>query len=347
MNMLKTMDGVTSGWFSACILLCAVILLASGVAYAQNPDFEAVGTRLIEAVEVGELTPEQATAMMGALACTSFSERLKGIHDGHDERELDEEEEGIEGYFIRLGLEEEQFDRLREHLDKSGFSDEQNEQSLGGMLRLVHEMQEAGEDVEMDPRLLNYFKEEVALTDEQVTLVRELARQVSNVRRHREHEQGEKERLVKYRAIESRIRTAVETGRLSREEAEMKLMETRRQMFERKEERRSGAGIKEWIMNVGKRLKAAVRSGSLSEEDAWAKWYEIKENEFGPQLKRAVKNGKMTEKEAMALWHAIEKMEADEKDRQPGKNSNKEEKREREKREGREKKVEERDALSG
>ena len=70
---------------------------------------------------------------------------------------------------------------------------------------------------------------------------------------------------------------------------------------------------------IAKELKAAVKAGKLSEDQAWAKWKAIEGGHHGDakkargkedlawQLKAAVKAGKLTEKEAKAKWAAITK----------------------------------------
>jgi len=55
----------TPHWALALVLVCAVGFLPLGVAYAQ--DFDAVGKRLCASVTAGELTPEQAKAMIIAV----------------------------------------------------------------------------------------------------------------------------------------------------------------------------------------------------------------------------------------------------------------------------------------
>ncbi len=52
------------------------------------------------------------------------------------------------------------------------------EQALGGILRIVAEMQEEG--YELDPRLRDYFVDELGLTDEQITMMQGLARLVAS-----------------------------------------------------------------------------------------------------------------------------------------------------------------------
>ena len=65
MNISATPSRTNSRWSQACLLLCAICVLPFGVAHGQ--DHDAVGRRLREAVSKGELTAEQAGAMMGVL----------------------------------------------------------------------------------------------------------------------------------------------------------------------------------------------------------------------------------------------------------------------------------------
>jgi hypothetical protein len=283
-----------------------MLVLPIGMACAGEPDYEAVGNRLIEAVEAEELSPEEAAAMMGELARARFIKRLQASRALRDEREREHEhEENIEEHLRRLGLDGEAYDRVIEFLEQNEFSERQVEHALRGMLRIVYVMREEGEDIELDRELLHYFREEIELTDEQIELVKRLAQRISSSLRGREGRLND-ERFAEYRAIETRIRRAVETGRLKPEEAEQKLMEIRTRMFERKEEREEQTGIEDWMLGVGKKLKEAVEAGDLDEDEAWAKWQEIKETGFAPRLKAAVERGQMSEEEAKAVWHRIE-----------------------------------------
>ncbi len=67
---------------------------------------------------------------------------------------------------------------------------------------------------------------------------------------------------------------------------------------------------------IAKELKAAVKAGKLSEEQAWAKWKAIQgsadkkghdKEGLAVQLKAAVKAGKLSEEDAKAKWEAINK----------------------------------------
>lgn len=55
----------SSRWLRPCVLACALAVLPLGMASAQN--YEAVANRLKESVKQGEITPQQADAMMAAL----------------------------------------------------------------------------------------------------------------------------------------------------------------------------------------------------------------------------------------------------------------------------------------
>jgi len=80
MNASRTPNRRTSRWLWACVPLCAVALLALGVAYADNrgqddQDCEARGRSLREMVDAGELTREQAGERYNAACGERGNER--------------------------------------------------------------------------------------------------------------------------------------------------------------------------------------------------------------------------------------------------------------------------------
>ena len=74
--------------------LVAAVVLPFGIAHAQAPDYEAVGERLMDAIDSGELSQSQARAMYGALAAQHFDEsfaaRRAEAGDAPDRRDRDE-----------------------------------------------------------------------------------------------------------------------------------------------------------------------------------------------------------------------------------------------------------------
>ena len=90
-----------------------------------------------------------------------------------------------------------------------------------------------------------------------------------------------------YEAVEKRLGKAVSKGELSLQQA-VRMMEVLEESGDEREYRAGGDGDEDWIEDrwhaVGRRLKAAVKAGTLTEAEAWAKWAEInreyKEEEY-------------------------------------------------------------------
>ena len=123
------------------------------------------GERLKAAVAKGEMTEEEARAKWAEI-------NKEGKRD-----------EGLAGHYKRMGVSGETLGRIKKALAENGIEREQIEPVLGGMLRVIHQMRAEGEDFELDPRLRNYFEEEVGLTDEQMELVQRLARRIAHGRK--------------------------------------------------------------------------------------------------------------------------------------------------------------------
>ena len=126
MIMSETSDRVNSRWLQACVLLCAIVALPSGLAIAGEGDRDAA----------------------------------------------------IQDHFDRLGLPGEKGGWIRNFLKENGLTDEQTEQALGGMLRVILGVRAQGENFELDPRLRDHLKRNVRLTDKQIELVVGLARKI-------------------------------------------------------------------------------------------------------------------------------------------------------------------------
>ena len=122
-----------------------------------------------------------------------------------------------------------------------------------------------------------------------------------------------------YDAVEKRLGKAVGEGELTLEQAAVMmnaLREESEDCDDREESCEHDADMEEWfegIGRIGEQLKAAVKAGKLTEEQAWQKWIYIKEKQIAPKLKAMVKAGKMTEEEGLSVWRSIEKAEAGER----------------------------------
>ena len=157
----------TPKWLTAGVVALSMGLLPLGVAYAQ--DFEAVGQRLRQAVAEGELTGEQARAMMETL-------RRSAAREGVAQRIREIEKAVTDGKMSR----------------------EEGARAIEATKRAMDGASGSGR------------------SDTRVDVDRK----------------GEADRLYHlYAEIEGRIERAVESGELSREEAEEQLEEAHRELF--------------------------------------------------------------------------------------------------------------------
>jgi hypothetical protein len=92
-----------------------------------------------------------------------------------DCREKDEYGEGIEAYYMKLGISTEMLGRIKGALNDNGIM--VNEEVLSGLLKVIYEVKEEGEAFELDPRLQDYLGE-IGLTDKQIRYVVGFARRI-------------------------------------------------------------------------------------------------------------------------------------------------------------------------
>lgn len=274
----------TSSTLRAGLLLVAVTMLPLGFAFSQ--DYEAVGKRLAKAVVKGELTWDQANAMMESLheqeqeswdignelrevgdelrAAVARGEMTEDeawhewyqfkeeqvaprLKEAVEEGELSEAEawgiwrgiekaekaEQLKAAVIKGEMSEEEArrkwekiereerpqphrnsvdskraksdegvrEKIKTALKKAGFSEEQMKQARGGLMRLVHQMKNEGDDYEMDPRLRNYLSEKVGLNEEQIGILDRIARRLAHRASHPHGERIHKENGAKNREI--------------------------------------------------------------------------------------------------------------------------------------------------
>ena len=151
---------------------------SEGEEYGLDPRLQDYFSKLGLAHEQIELVQGLARRIVYGLS-NSDRERGEGEHDV-----------GIEGHFNKLGISDETVARIRSHLKENGVTDEQIEQTLGGMLRVVHGMKSEGEEYELDPRLRDYF-EKLGLTHEQIELVQRVALRLVHGLKDSDRERGE------------------------------------------------------------------------------------------------------------------------------------------------------------
>jgi hypothetical protein len=291
----------------AVTLLCALVLLPLGVVYAEDPGYEAVGNRLIEAVRAGELAPEEAVAMMGELARSRFARRLgeelghHGDPDAHEERrraEFHEIERRIHDAVEAGKLSPEDARRKLEAVERELFGREPGPEDER-MARLHHAEQRIRGAVESGDLSKEEARRKLAAVKEELFGGRERGR--------------EDERMARFREIEREIYAAVKAGKLSKEDAGRKLAAVKNDLFGGKEVRGERKGDKREderaarYRAIEREIYAAVKAGKLSKEEARRKLADVKRDLMGDEEKRGERKERGREDERAARYRAIER----------------------------------------
>ena len=142
-------------WLLACVMLCSLVVLPLGFG-CQKGDTVTDPTELTENVNLKKINNQKD------------SDRQPGKGKQNAE---------IEGYFKKIGVSFERLERIRIALNRSGITDNQTNGVLGGMLRVIYEIQAEGEEFELDPRLRGYF-EKIGLSADQIELVQKFAHRI-------------------------------------------------------------------------------------------------------------------------------------------------------------------------
>ncbi|MHC4483254.1 MAG: M56 family metallopeptidase [Planctomycetota bacterium] len=270
-----------SHWLQICVLLFAVVVLPFGIAAAQ--DYKAVERRLGEAVAKGELTLKQASVMMDALRKASGSKKeqdleraqayLKKAGGAEKGQDLDRAKAYLMkvkkelGELVEAGeISKEAATRRYEGAEKrvkerlAGQSErgqrsiaiEEYKRAEAKMRKMVEEGKAKPEDVER--RLIEMRKM--------------MARQTE---RQRSDERGDRER-PDWEGIKRRIEGAVKSGKMTREQADVKYKEIEEKLS--REDRRGDKRAE--YEGFERRIKAAVEAGRMTREEAKEKLEDYK-----------------------------------------------------------------------
>ena len=321
MIVSETSYRVTSRWLQACVLLCAVVVLPLGLAYAQ--DSEAVGKRLRAAVEAGELTGEQARAMLETLRKAGDAEKEVA------KRDIDTQLEATWEMFqamVKAGLlTEEQararmaaikktaarnlqeMEKARAHLTKvkeeletlseaGKISREDVIKRYEGALKEVRERMEADQEETRANEAREYLMKLRKKLDADVEAgkIREEVAKKIYERAERAIDEGKKMRahLTK---VKEELETLCEAGKISREDVIKRYEGALEAVLEKREaeqEETRANETREYLMKLRKRIDADVEAGKIREEVA-KKLYE--------RAERAIEESK--EKEAKIKQH--------------------------------------------
>ncbi|MEO1009223.1 MAG: M56 family metallopeptidase [Planctomycetota bacterium] len=268
--IMKDRTKATPRWMLAGALAAGVALLPVGVAYAQ--DFDAVGQRLRAAVREGELSSEQARAMMEALRGASGGERtLADARRAYDERALADAR------------------RAYDETKRAVAADELSRQDASRRLSTLRGR--LSRDAEREVRALerDYAEAERRVkraVDEEQLSPREGERKLIERRREIDAErraQSARQRSVReqYERAAEEIERAADAGAISEVEAEREIVDLRRRLGDLEKREREMAEIRERYLEIERGFGEAVERGRISEFEADRALADLRGHLFG------------------------------------------------------------------
>jgi len=283
----------TPRWFLSASLALGALFLPMSVAYAQ--DFEAVQRRLASAVEAGELTPAQARTMMEALRRASTD---RPADASVDQRALRERyatmEQRVEAGIKSGKITREQGAARLAEARRSMFGDTPKGK--------VEAEQRAKREryAEYERGLMERVRKGAMTKDEANAKLAEAREKMFGGAPKGKVDADQRAKRERYAEYERGLMQRVKKGAMTKDEANAKLTEAREKMFGGAEEAQRGGEADEKAMaaryeELERRIKAAVESGRITEEQGMERLQQAKE-----RMSQGAKKSAVTDKKAMA-----------------------------------------------
>jgi len=316
-------------WLQRCVLLCALVVLPVGIVSAQ--DYEAVGRRFRAAVAAGELTGEQARAMLGALRQTAQPDERRG--ERGDRRISREDYAGFER-------------RIKATVREGKMTREEAGEQLEGFRR---RMEMAGRDQRGERRISreDYARAEAEL-DKAIAAGRiseeDAKARLNGMRRMMagQSERGQRSITIEeYKRAEAKMRKMIADGKAKPEDVERRLIEMRKMIGGQSKpggerQRTTRGDMRAEYEGFERRIKAAVREGKMTREEAgeqlkgFRRRMEMAEQgergerritredyaSAAAELKKLVAEGKISEEDAKTRLNGMRRMIAGQGERQ-------------------------------
>lgn len=230
-------------WLRASIFTATLAVFPLGLVYAQ--DFDAVERRLKQAVKAGELSPQEAKAMLGTLdreakdlQATSEAEDLKSRYKQIAQKVMLEVDRGdltAEEAEVKLHkIHNKMFGKKKKQSD--GWHDDKSDAEIQDLKRKYEEI---AVDLmrQVDHGDLSGEEAELRLHEIRKKMFGSMKRKSSD---NTADDAESTDLKRKYEAIAARLMQEVDGGNLSGAEAELKLMEIRKKMFDQAAARTEG-----------------------------------------------------------------------------------------------------------
>ena len=271
----------------------AVCIFPVGLVYAQ--DYGAVQSRLVEAVKAGELSREQVAPMMEALKKNAKPKVVGSKEEANQER-YNAGAKRIEaaiksGKISKVEGENRLAEMRKQMLPVRDKGDAKSDRAEGGDMEVRKRRYKASaEEIEMAVEAGKMSKQEAGKTLIEMRKEMFPSRSKGDAKSDRAEGGDMEVRKRRYMAGAEEIEMAVEAGKISKRDAETKLIEMRKKMFpsrskgDAKSDRAKGGDmeVRERRYNAAaKEIEASVESGVLSEKDAKEKLREMRKKMFG------------------------------------------------------------------
>jgi hypothetical protein len=271
-------------WLQVCVLLCAVVVLPLGIASAA--DYEAVGRRLRAAVAAGELTGEEARAMLGA---------LRKVGEAKDKKDIDYEVVGR---------------RIRAAVAAGEMTEEQGRERLTAFRRRM-EMAERGKRGERRITREDYARTEAEL-DKAIAAGRiseeDAKARLNEMRRIMagQSERGQRSITIEeYKRAETKMRKMIEDGKAKSEDVERRLIEMRKMIGDRSERGERSITVEEYRRAEAK-MRKMIEDGKAKPEDVERRLIEMRKM-IGDQSKRGGERQRTTNGDKRAEYEGFER----------------------------------------
>jgi len=212
-----------------------------------------VKKRIWAAVEAGQITEAQAKERWEGYLKQVRAGRSPLRHDG-------------------AGLDDKKAAAIKKLLSEKGFSDTQTGQAMGALARIVPEMKSEGDTYEMDERLHAWLSGEAGLDADQIDLLEEVAKRICiGSRRGARGRVPTREEMGE---VKKKIWDAVKAGQITEEQAK-KRWEAYLKWVRAGQDKARGdktGPSREELEAVGKKIKAAIAAGEITEEQGRARW---------------------------------------------------------------------------
>ncbi len=295
---------VSSRWLRMCVLAYAVAVLPLGMASAQN--YESVGKRLQKSVKRGEITQQQADAMVA----------VPKKETGRKDQETDKATARLMNLKRDLGAAVEAGKISQEDAGKK------YQAAAKALKEKTAAKSEGGTDLEAAWKRLQARVRAGELTKEQAlakmsALKEDAATKYETAKKDLQKKPAAKgQGHIDLEAAWKKLQAKVQAGELTKEQAQARMAALKKETAQKDQDADKTMAPP---AKVKKDPEAAVEAGKMGKENAPRKDIKKKPaaqpdyDAIGRDLKAAVRAGKLTKEEAKAKWEALKREAAPDK----------------------------------